>query len=141
LRICYPLGDKPLFECIAISIRDYDLSKRAASRNFSASKSKPLLSCSTSAGHRFFSDWARVFTGIGKGGYICFFAEHIQDVRVERTPFHDEFFYLITVRFRRYFFFKRGNERFGIVDDPAVLDQVRDWLCRNRVVTEFEQGF
>ena len=123
MRICYPLGDKVLFEYSAVSIREYDHSGRVAA-----------FSRTGQAKHRFYREWARVFTGYGKGSYIGFFAEHIENLEILRAFLRDQPFFLVKVRFRRCMLFRRGDEKFGIlVDSEADLGSFKNWVLSNGV--------
>jgi hypothetical protein len=123
MRIGYPLRDTVLFDYSAVSIREYDHFGRVAAFG------RPQQ-----AKHRFYSEWAKVFTGYGKGGYIVFFAEHIECLEIERTFLREQPFFLVKVRFRRCMLFRRGDEKFGIlVDSEADLGSLKNWISSNRV--------
>lgn len=91
----------------------------------------------TSPTHEFFRDWARVYTGIGRGGIVSFFAEDVAHMHLERIVFRDRPFFLVTVHFKPWNFplpGRRGRERFGLpVNTEAELQPFRDWTRANQI--------
>jgi hypothetical protein len=75
----------------------------------------------------------------GKEDTFVFFAEHIESLEIERAFLDDQPFFLVKVRFRRCMFFRRGDEKFGIlVDSVADLGPFQNWLLANEVKARVE---
>jgi len=78
----------------------------------------------------FYPEWASAFAGTGKsgGGRIVFFAEDAERFRIEPSTFRDAPVKVVTVTFRRRYFFKRGDARFVIrTDEKCGLEKMVAW--------------
>lgn len=82
----------------------------------------------------FYSDWARIYTGFGKGQHILFFAEDVESFEIEKAWFEDATFYLVTISFKQGFMEMRRAERCGFrVGERSELQRLFDWAQTNRV--------
>jgi hypothetical protein len=82
----------------------------------------------------FFSDWAKVYTGVERGSGQCFFAEEVESFLMQRTSFEQRPLFLVTVRFKSWGFGRRGSVTFAVVaEGEKELLPLENWLRANQV--------
>ncbi len=88
----------------------------------------------------FYREWASAFAGTGKGGAgrILFFAEEVERFHIDQAKFRDAPVYVVTVSFRRKYFFRRGKARFVIREERDLVPGKMIVWARDRGI-EVEQ--